>query len=397
LIFNTRAGVGRTDIAEYRALRRLCGVLLFHDSSKGSEIMGDPGLLDLVPVHKRLSNCRPGAGVPIGNLTSQFFGNVYLDALDQFVKHELRVKYYIRYVDDLLLLDEDRSRLEDLYGSIREYLRVRLKLELNNSRTRLKPIGCGIDFLGYVVHPDHRLVRRRVVGNLRARLEKYETRLVRTVEHIAGSAEGPSSRPAKKLAVLKYPPAMLERLLAVLNSYLSHFAKADTGMLVKVLWHRYSWLSNYFLLEGNKVARRYLPPREFRLLSHQYNWFQKLCADGLLLFQIGSHFELLDGQAARFGSKLGLRTIAKRPGFNRRCGFYRGYLANYLGFSAGILETRKENLFFRRKEMPPALSAALPITVVLQSGASSGNRIVAQRRIAFKVFPYEDIFKEASR
>lgn len=72
---------------------------------------GDANVLASVPEYKRLSSAPPGKGLPIGNLTSQFFANVYLNELDQFVKHTLKCRCYVRYVDDFVLLHEDRERL----------------------------------------------------------------------------------------------------------------------------------------------------------------------------------------------------------------------------------------------------------------------------------------------
>src|SRR5690606_16103590 len=80
----------------------LTETILFHDPRKNYEYRGDPKRLDLVPAHKRLTQQPAHLGLPIGNLSSQFFANVYLDVLDQFVKHDLRCRHYIRYVDDFV-------------------------------------------------------------------------------------------------------------------------------------------------------------------------------------------------------------------------------------------------------------------------------------------------------
>jgi len=110
--------------------------------------------------------------MPIGNLNSQFFANVYLNGLDQFVKHELRCRHYLRYCDDFVLLGESPEQLEDWRGRIEIYLRDALSLELN-PRQRLAPVANGVDFLGYIVRRDYLLVRRRVVGHLRERLGDF--------------------------------------------------------------------------------------------------------------------------------------------------------------------------------------------------------------------------------
>ncbi|MDP2823441.1 MAG: RNA-directed DNA polymerase [Sulfuritalea sp.] len=101
-----------------------------------------------------------GKGLPIGNLNSQFFANVYLNALDQFVKHELKCPHYLRYCDDFVLLAEGREQLVEWWQRIRSFLRERLRLELNDARERLRPVGDGVDFLGYIVRADYLLARR---------------------------------------------------------------------------------------------------------------------------------------------------------------------------------------------------------------------------------------------
>ncbi|HLF10173.1 MAG TPA: reverse transcriptase domain-containing protein, partial [Gammaproteobacteria bacterium] len=100
----------------------------------------------LVPSHKRLANAGPGCGISIGNLSSQFFANVYLSALDQFVKHTLKAKRYLRYVDDFVLVHESREQLASWQAQIEDFLRDRLRLKLK-AEVKLRPLESGIDFL----------------------------------------------------------------------------------------------------------------------------------------------------------------------------------------------------------------------------------------------------------
>jgi len=111
-------------------------------------------------VPKTLFKAPLGCGLPIGNLTSQFFANVYLDPLDQFVKHRLKARYYLRYCDDLLLLLADQAQLADWERQIEALLAERLHLQ-PNERRKPRPMVDGIDFLGYITRPDYLLVRRR--------------------------------------------------------------------------------------------------------------------------------------------------------------------------------------------------------------------------------------------
>ncbi|UYB52167.1 RNA-directed DNA polymerase [Xanthomonas sp. AM6] len=120
-----------------------------------------------VPPHKRLENAPAGRGLPIGNLSSQFFANVYLDALDQFAKRELHAKRYLRYVDDFVLFHHDRAQLQRWQTQIEQFLSDQLSLGLK-ADIRLRRLTDGLDFLGYVIYPTHTLARRRVIGHARA-------------------------------------------------------------------------------------------------------------------------------------------------------------------------------------------------------------------------------------
>jgi hypothetical protein len=188
---------------------------------------GDAGLYAKLPLHKSLFSCSPDKGLPIGNLNSQFFANVYLNALDQFVKHTLKCRWYLRYCDDFVLLASDRTQLQEWRVRIAEFLRERLLLELNPARERLQPVGDGVDFLGYIVRRDYLLVRRRVVGHLRERLRQFEKALVQ---------EGPD------YTRYKFDAALLDELNAVLASYLGHFKLADSYVLRQHVWQDFSFL-----------------------------------------------------------------------------------------------------------------------------------------------------------
>ena len=98
-------------------------------------------------------------GLPLGNLTSQLFANVYLNEFDQFVKHELGAKWYIRYADDFVILSREKEWLETILSRIEDFLRERLRLELHPDKVFLSTLASGVDFLGWVHFPDHRVLR----------------------------------------------------------------------------------------------------------------------------------------------------------------------------------------------------------------------------------------------
>lgn len=116
-------------------------------------------------------------GLPIGNLTSQLWANVYLDALDQHVKHGLRVAHYVRYMDDFVVLSHDKAWLQALRIDLERWLADRLGLELNH-KTQVFPIGVqsgrGLDFVGYRIWPDHRRLRKSSVRRMRRSLKRMQ-------------------------------------------------------------------------------------------------------------------------------------------------------------------------------------------------------------------------------
>lgn len=107
-----------------------------------------------------------GKGMPLGNLTSQLFANVYMDPLDKFVKHRLKVKNYIRYADDFLLLDQDSNKLLGYFVEINNFLKTRLKLSLHPDKISLRKFSQGIDFVGYIALPEYSLPRKSTVKRI---------------------------------------------------------------------------------------------------------------------------------------------------------------------------------------------------------------------------------------
>ena len=237
-----------------------------------------------LPAHKTLFKAAPHCGLPIGNLTSQFFANVYLDALDQFVKHHLKARYYLRYCDDLVLLSADRAILEGWEAEIGAFLSHELRLTLNDRR-RLRPVSDGIDFLGYIVRPDYLLVRRRVVGACYERLARAEKALLQQ-----GLIMDNGARP-----VYPWPWPVLEAVYQWLNSYLGHFRRAASTRLVERLWLRFPWLEEYFRWDGERVVYAFSPPRPALRIAQQRAQFCSRLPGHVLLAQMGRWWELWGG------------------------------------------------------------------------------------------------------
>ena len=127
---------------------------------------------------------RYDVGLPIGNLTSQLFANLYMNELDQFCKHILKIKYYMRYMDDVLILGT-KEELKSYFPKIKEFINIQLKLNLNR-KTVLRPIKNGIEFVGYIVFPFHRYIRkntrRRMVRYVKHQVKKANKRRINTYD-----------------------------------------------------------------------------------------------------------------------------------------------------------------------------------------------------------------------
>jgi len=113
---------------------------------------------------------QPGKGLPLGNLTSQLLVNIYMSEFDQWVKHKLKAKHYIRYADDFVLLSHDRGWLEQQIPLIEAFLGEVLGLRLHPDKVFIQTLASGVDFLGWVHFTDHRVPRSATVRRMRRRL-----------------------------------------------------------------------------------------------------------------------------------------------------------------------------------------------------------------------------------
>ncbi|MEW6328921.1 MAG: reverse transcriptase domain-containing protein [Candidatus Micrarchaeota archaeon] len=135
----------------------------------------------------------PEKGMPLGNLTSQFFANVYLGELDYFVKHDLKLKYYVRYVDDFIILEQNRALLEEYKQRISRFLLEKLKVELHQEKSRIIPLHRGITLLGFRVFYHYKLLKKANLNRIEKRILKLKEKLARGEtdrEHIALNIAG---------------------------------------------------------------------------------------------------------------------------------------------------------------------------------------------------------------
>lgn len=200
---------------------RLAKLIIFHDPTRNYYRKSQSSLFDLIPDHKSLFKVGVMQGLPIGNLTSQFFANVYLDPLDQFIKHELKIKYYLRYVDDLLFLSRSREELIKWKNAISNFLQEKLSLKLHPTKQVLGEVKEGIDFVGFVVKPDYVLMRQRIVNNLKNKLWRFN----QDAEHMDQGKRA--------------------QMLSTVNSYYGQFKHAQTWSLRKKIY-----LKNFGILKN---------------------------------------------------------------------------------------------------------------------------------------------------
>ncbi len=155
----------RYEGADSVMLKNLCEIVLMNKPSENCVIRGRPSDWDGLPKDKSLFHSPPDCGLPIGNLSSQVFANFYLNIFDHFVKHDLGMKFYGRYVDDFVLVHESREHLASLIPVIRNFLADELALQLHPKKIYLQHYGHGVPYLGAVIKPNRVYVGKRTKGN----------------------------------------------------------------------------------------------------------------------------------------------------------------------------------------------------------------------------------------
>lgn len=165
----------RKDIGEGWCLDLLLKII-WHDPRKRANYRSSPALFKKVPKHKSLMQSDLHTGLPIGNLTSQFFANVYLNELDQFVKHKLKCRYYGRYVDDMVLFHQNPKVLNKWQQEIDGFLQDRLSLHLHPNKIWLNRVDKGIDFVGFMIKPGRTYMRTHSLNRCKQKIRSWELR-----------------------------------------------------------------------------------------------------------------------------------------------------------------------------------------------------------------------------
>ena len=170
IILETIHRTGNDCRPEWPVIRRLLEQVIFNDPTKGCRIKGKKSDWNGLPKDKSLFWARTGCGLPIGNLTSQLFSNIYLDKLDQYCKRVLKCKHYGRYVDDFYIVAETKKELVKLIEPIRQFLKDELMLTLHPKKIWLHRQEEGVPFLGYVLYDGERSMSRRGRSKMNERL-----------------------------------------------------------------------------------------------------------------------------------------------------------------------------------------------------------------------------------
>lgn len=138
----------------------------------------EKSLLDLIKKIIDSYDTKRGKGLPLGNLTSQIFANIYLHEFDYYAKHQLRIKKYIRFSDDFVVVSDDKEYLQRVRVAFQMFLKYKLKLVLPQEKTSLRKYHWGVDFLGYIVLPNAILprtrTRRKVLKKIKKMRKEYE-------------------------------------------------------------------------------------------------------------------------------------------------------------------------------------------------------------------------------
>lgn len=211
-------------------LLSLCRKVIYNDPTKNCIVKGATSNWAELPPDKSLFHSPPNCGLPIGNLTSQIFANFYLNSFDHFVKNDLGMPYYGRYVDDFVLVHQDKDHLRSMISPIAEKLNSSVQLTLHPKKIYLQHYSKGVRFLGTVIKPNRIYIANRTKGNFYRAIEK-QNEIAR--DH----------KPTKEEQVA---------FLCCMNSYLGILKHYKTYKLRKqmIFKNLSGWWWNYFYLSN---------------------------------------------------------------------------------------------------------------------------------------------------
>jgi hypothetical protein len=247
----------------------LSKTIIFSKPTENYLFKGDLPLFESIPKRKSLFYSPKDQGLPIGNYSSQFFANLYLNELDQFIKRKLQCRHYVRYVDDLILLSNSKQELKSWLVAIETFLKENLNMKINSAKTKFQPLVNGVDFLGYFIKPKYTLVRKRVVKRLKEKIGGF----INVIPDLIGDPERLDSRfrgndirggndregchPGLKHCHPELDSGSIQIILAIINSYFGHFRFANSFNLRKDIFiNHLGKLKTYFQPKANFSALR---------------------------------------------------------------------------------------------------------------------------------------------
>jgi RNA-directed DNA polymerase len=208
--------------------------IIFSDPTEKCFVKGKKDDWTDLPHNKSLFHSSEGCGLPIGNLTSQLFSNVYLSLLDEYVKNKLKIKHYGRYVDDFYIIHNSNNYLASLIPSIKDFLTTTLFLNLHPNKIYLQNVNNGINYLGAYLKPYRQYLSKRTVRNLYSALSE--------------------------LYNIKDDDSKSKKIRSVLNSYLGYASHFKEYRLINSLINRNQWLYQYGYFTNN--YRKFKIPME---------------------------------------------------------------------------------------------------------------------------------------
>mgnify|MGYP001363077297 FL=1 len=219
--------------ADKQLYLNLCKIILFNEPVNNAIIKGNLNNWDNLPKDKSLFAAKPGYGLPIGNLTSQVFANVYMSSLDHFVKHDLGIRYYGRYVDDFVLVHTQKNYLKSLIPIISKFLKTDLHLKLHPKKIYLQHYSKGVNYIGGFIKPNRIYVSKRTKGNFYEAIHKQNKLIENTTN--------PSK--AEKLLFL----STMNSYLGILRHFKSYkLRKLYISIVLSKKWFTYFTMNTNF-------------------------------------------------------------------------------------------------------------------------------------------------------
>lgn len=213
----------------------LCQLLILNDTTKNCTINCSYSKWEGLPKSKSLFHTNENCGLPIGNYTSQVFSNFYLSSFDHFIKSELKIKYYGRYVDDFFLISTSKKELKGCIPRIQKFLKNNLELELHPNKIYLQNVTHGVEFLGSYIKPWRKYITPRIKNNLFVVIDEINILLKRDLS--VGEAKKIQEKFNSYLGLLSHSNTynLRGKLISMLNNDFWNYFKISDDYLKVVL------------------------------------------------------------------------------------------------------------------------------------------------------------------